>query len=169
MKIGELARLAGCPVETVRYYEREQLLPAAIRDQNNNYRHYDKRHLEQLVFIRRCRSLEMTHDEIRELLAARSQPDAGCSAIDGLIQAHLEHVRTRMVELQALEAELNDLRGSRPRRTAVMSPAACTAATSAVASSRPQRARRRQCRGLGVRQTLSFLLLIGAYDDEKKA
>lgn len=111
MKIGELARLAACPVETVRYYEREQLLPAAIRDQNNNYRHYDKRHLEQLVFIRRCRSLEMTHDEIRELLAARSQTDAGCSAIDGLIQAHLEHVRTRMVELQALEAELNDLRG----------------------------------------------------------
>ena len=58
MKIGELARQAGCQVETVRYYEREGLLQPAIRDQTNNYRHYDSTHLERLMFIRRCRALD---------------------------------------------------------------------------------------------------------------
>ena len=41
MKIGELAKQAGCPVETVRYYEREGLLHAAVRDEANNYRRYE--------------------------------------------------------------------------------------------------------------------------------
>lgn len=110
MKIGELAKLAACPVETVRYYEREGLLPPALRQQSNNYRRYSQAHLERLVFIRRCRSLDMTHDEIRALLEARQQPDASCAGINALIDAHLHHVQARVVELQALAAQLVELR-----------------------------------------------------------
>ncbi|UJF25162.1 Cd(II)/Pb(II)-responsive transcriptional regulator [Suttonella sp. R2A3] len=110
MKIGELAKKAGCPSETIRYYEREGLLPAADRDPENNYRRYDQNHLERLMFIRRCRTLEMTQDEIRELLYARADPDASCATINELIDAHLVHVQQRMAELSALEAELAELR-----------------------------------------------------------
>ncbi|PLR29214.1 Cd(II)/Pb(II)-responsive transcriptional regulator [Chimaeribacter arupi] len=110
MKIGELARQAGCLVETVRYYEREGLLQPVIRDQANNYRHYDSAHLERLMFIRRCRTLDMTHDEIRVLLRARSQPDADCGTVNALIDEHLRHVQTRICELNMLEKQLNELR-----------------------------------------------------------
>lgn len=110
MKIGELAARASCQVETVRYYERQGLLPPPLRDQTNNYRHYDVQHLEQLIFIRRCRALEMTQDEIRQLLAARAQPEAECGSINQLIDAHLSHVHRRMTELQALEQQLRQLR-----------------------------------------------------------
>ncbi|MDO5639212.1 MAG: Cd(II)/Pb(II)-responsive transcriptional regulator [Neisseria sp.] len=110
MKIGELAKQAGCPVETVRYYEREGLLPEARRNPFNNYREYGAAHLERLVFIRRCRALEMTQQEIRELLQARAEPDASCASINDLIDQHLAHVSARLAELQALQQQLHDLR-----------------------------------------------------------
>lgn len=110
MKIGELARLAACPVETVRYYEREGLLPAPLRNEQNNYRDYGQVHLDRLVFIRRCRSLDMTHQEIRTLLTARQQPDASCQSINALLDEHLRHVQSRIAELQALAQQLTELR-----------------------------------------------------------
>jgi len=120
MKIGELARQAGCPVETVRYYEHEGLLQAAFRDQTNNYRHYNSAHLERLMFIRRCRALDMTHEEIRALLKARSQPDADCGTVNALINEHLHHVQARIRELNMLEKQLYELRShcnaNRPTR-----------------------------------------------------
>ena len=110
MKIGELAKVAGCGVETVRYYEKEGLLPTALRNEENNYRHYDQHHLQRLTFIRRCRALDMTHVEIRTLLQASTDPDASCDSINELIDAHLLHVQRRIAELQALESQLVDLR-----------------------------------------------------------
>lgn len=73
MKIGVLAKQADCPVETVRYYEREGLLPAPARTEGN-YRLYSSEHLERLTFIRNCRTLDMTLDEIRRLLALMDSP-----------------------------------------------------------------------------------------------
>ena len=67
MKIGELASGTGTPVETIRYYEREGLLPAAARTEGN-YRVYGQEHAQRLLFVRRCRSLDMTLQEIRALL-----------------------------------------------------------------------------------------------------
>lgn len=110
MKIGDLAKQTGCPVETIRYYEREGLMPAAQRNLMNNYREYGAVHLERLVFIRRCRALEMTQDEIRELLQAKADPNASCASINDLIDEHLQHVKARIRELQALKKQLSELR-----------------------------------------------------------
>lgn len=110
MKIGELASATECPVETIRFYEREGLLSPARRNPDNNYRHYDQNHLDNLFFIRRCRSLDMTLDEIRTLLNARVQIQDDCEQINQLIQMHLLHVQTRINELKALELELDQLR-----------------------------------------------------------
>ena len=63
MQIGELARKAECEVETIRYYEREGLLPAPARSQSG-YRQYDVTMLGELQFIRHCRSLGISLAEI---------------------------------------------------------------------------------------------------------
>ena len=67
MKIGELAKAAQTQTETIRFYEREGLLPAAPRT-DSNYRSYGQAHVERLTLIRRCRALDMNLDEIRALL-----------------------------------------------------------------------------------------------------
>lgn len=63
MKIGELAKATGTAIETIRFYEREELLPVTPRSEGN-YRIYGAVHTERLAFIRHCRSLDMALDEI---------------------------------------------------------------------------------------------------------
>lgn len=109
MKIGELAKRTDCTAETIRYYEREGLLPEPRRSEGN-YRQYNESHVEQLVFIRNCRLLDMTHHEIRELLALRCQPQASCGDVNGLIDAHIGHVSERLAALAQLQQQLIELR-----------------------------------------------------------
>ena len=109
MKIGELATATNTPVDTIRYYEREGLLPAAPRS-DGNYRIYGPAHAERLAFVRHCRSLDMTLDEIRVLLRFRDAPHADCGEVNGLLDAHIGHVATRIRELRQLERQLKALR-----------------------------------------------------------
>lgn len=109
MKIGELAQRAQCPVQTIRYYEQLGLLSKALRGENN-YRHYSAQHLEQLVFIRNCRHLDMTLEEIQRLLALRDQGSDNCAAINHLIDEHIEHVDSRLRSLKRLKQQLTELR-----------------------------------------------------------
>lgn len=109
LKIGELARQTDCPVETIRYYERDGLLPAPARSEGN-YRLYDEKHVERLSFIRRCRSLDMTLEEIRILLCFRDAPNKNCETVNALLDAHIGHVAARIDELKHLEEQLRELR-----------------------------------------------------------
>ncbi|MCF8198023.1 MAG: Cd(II)/Pb(II)-responsive transcriptional regulator [Sulfuritalea sp.] len=108
MKIGEIAQAAACPVETIRYYEREGLLPPTVRS-SGNYRIYSAIHFERLNFIRRCRSLDMSLGEIRSLFQLRDSETPDCRAIDDLVNTHLLHVENRMRELRALKKQLREL------------------------------------------------------------
>jgi len=109
MKIGELAKATGTQAETIRYYEAEGLLAEPARTESN-YRLYDRKHVERLSFIRHCRSLDMTLDEIRELLRFKDDPRANCGAVNELLDEHIGHVAERIRELKRLQAELKDLR-----------------------------------------------------------
>ena len=109
MKIGELAKAAQTQSETIRYYEREGLLPQAARS-DANYRVYDASHLQRLAFIRQCRSLDMTLGEIRTLLLFKDAPEENCVEVDALLDAHICHVATRIDELKRLESQLKALR-----------------------------------------------------------
>lgn len=109
MKIGDLATLARTQVDTVRYYEREGLLPAAPRSEGN-YRIYGPEHVERLAFIRHCRSLDMALEEVRVLLRFKDAPDAACGDVNALLDAHIGHVGARIHELQQLEEQLKGLR-----------------------------------------------------------
>ena len=109
MRIGELAQTSGTPIETIRFYEREGLLPAAARTEGN-YRIYTPQHADRLGFIRQCRSLDMTLDEVRVLLRFKDQPLADCGEVNSLLDEHIGHVAQRIVELQELERQLRELR-----------------------------------------------------------
>ena len=109
MKISELARAAYTQSETIRYYEREGLLPEPART-GANYRSYNSDHLERLAFIRHCRSLDMTLAEVRTLLHFKDAPEENCAEVNGLLDAHVGHVVKRIKELRALEKELRALR-----------------------------------------------------------
>lgn len=109
MRIGALADATGTPVETIRFYEREGLLPVAART-DNNYRLYGPAHAERLAFIRHCRNLDMTLDEVRALLRFKDAPQQDCGEVDALLDQHIGHVACRIRELRALEKELKSLR-----------------------------------------------------------
>jgi Cd(II)/Pb(II)-responsive transcriptional regulator len=109
MKIGELALATQTRVETIRYYEREGLLPQAPRSEGN-YRVYGPGHVERLAFVRHCRSLDMTLDEIRVLLRFKDQPQADCGEVNALLDEHIGHVSVRIRELKRLEKQLLALR-----------------------------------------------------------
>lgn len=118
MKIGELAQATGTDIQTIRFYEREGLLPAPARTAGN-YRDYAEEHVERLAFIRHCRSLDMALSEIRVLLRFKDMPDEECGEVNSLLDAHIGHVAQRIRELKALERELKQLRGLCGRSTKV--------------------------------------------------
>ena len=109
LKIGELAKRTGCLVETVRYYEREGLLPEPIRS-DGNYRLYGNAHVDRLRFIRQYRSLDMTLDETRRLLNLRDAPEESCHEVNTLIDEHIRHVIDRIAEMKWLQKQLKELR-----------------------------------------------------------
>ncbi|MFN3303760.1 MAG: Cd(II)/Pb(II)-responsive transcriptional regulator [Roseateles sp.] len=109
MKIGDLAAASATPVETIRYYEKQGLLPAPARTQGG-FRVYEAPHRERLQFIRYCRGLDMSLDEVRALLRVKDDPGAECGDVNALLDAHIGHVSTRIRELRTLERQLKDLR-----------------------------------------------------------
>lgn len=108
MKIGEIAKHSSVAVETIRYYEKIGLMPAPDRD-TSGYRAYRNAHLDRLLFIKRCRNLDMTQEEIRELIRLSENPEADCHDVNALLAHHLNHVRERLQELQTLEKTLQQL------------------------------------------------------------
>jgi len=109
MKIGELARVAQCSVQTVRYYEKEGLLAEPART-TGNFRVYGPEHLERLRFIRNCRALDMSHEEIHILLGLADQAGEDCGAINTVFDQHIAHVNERIRELTQLKRQLGALR-----------------------------------------------------------
>ncbi|MEO5340924.1 MAG: MerR family transcriptional regulator [Magnetococcus sp. MYC-9] len=109
MRIGELARRTGCDVETVRYYEKEGLMAVPGRDAAG-YRLYATRHLEDLQFIRHCRSLGMRLAEIKLLLDFRHDPQQDCDRVNTLLDAQIVRVEEQRRAMHTLLEQLHLLR-----------------------------------------------------------
>lgn len=137
-RIGELARVGEVPVETIRYYEREGLLPPPRRS-GGNFRLYDEVHRERLTFIRQCRLLDMTLEEIQQLLALKDHPSKPCNAVNDLLDAHIGHVAERVAELGRLKRDLQALR----RRCQISRGTADCAILEGLSSGTATRAQRR--------------------------
>jgi Cd(II)/Pb(II)-responsive transcriptional regulator len=109
VRISELADRAGTNKETVRHYENLGLLPKPDRTPGN-YRAYDESDLERLRFIRNCREIGMTLEEVRRLLYFRDRPDLACYEINELLDKHIARVNQQLRDLTRLEASLRALR-----------------------------------------------------------
>lgn len=100
LTIGELARAAGVPTSTVRYYERERILRPAGRS-GSNYRLYTQQDVERLRFIRAAQATGFTLRDVIELLRP-----APCGEVQGVIERRLEAVASRMRELRHVQRVL---------------------------------------------------------------
>lgn len=108
MRRGELAERSGCNIETVRFYERQGLLPAPPRTAGG-HRDYAREHLKRLTFIRRARDLGFALDQVRALLALADSRGGTCAEVKAMTLAHLADVRRKIDDLEKLGRTLEDM------------------------------------------------------------
>lgn len=108
-QIGEAAKRSGVSAANIRFYEKERLLSPQGRG-DNSYRLYSEGDLHQLRFIRLCRAMDMSLDEVRTLLGLDLNKKTDCALAREALDGHLGHVRARLAELKALEKDLKALR-----------------------------------------------------------
>lgn len=113
MKIGELARQADVAIDTVRYYERQGLLPAPERTQSG-YRTYVADDVARLRFVRRAKTLGFTLEEIGDLLALSGRREDDMAGMKAAAIQKLADVDARLAELQRVRAGLETLVASCP-------------------------------------------------------
>ena len=106
MQIGIVAKKVGLSVDTIRFYERNALLPRAARTQGG-FRQYGERDVETLTFIRRVRGLGFKLREIRGLLNLRGRRMQPCAPVRRRLQTKLTDVRQKLENLRKLERELH--------------------------------------------------------------
>ena len=110
LTIGQLAVETGMTPEAIRFYEKEGVIPKAVRSGAGRYRHYGRADAERLRFVRRARDLGFTLDEVRSLLdLAAGDPQRPCGDVNGLAQRHLAQVNAKLEQLSALRHELTEL------------------------------------------------------------
>ena len=108
MKIGELAQRAGVSIDTVRYYERQGLLPEPAR-QASGYRSYVSGDVGRLQFVRRAKALGFTLEEIRDLLALSGRRDDDMGGLKTAAGEKLADVEAKISELIRIRDGLRTL------------------------------------------------------------
>lgn len=108
MNIGRLAELAGVNVDTIRYYEREKLLPPAARSPSG-YRRYGPSDLERLRFIRRSKELGFSLAEIDELLSLTANRRSDVHGVKRKAEQRLAQVERKIAELRRVKRGLEAL------------------------------------------------------------
>lgn len=108
MRIGEVGAATGVSAQTIRFYERQGLLPATLRH-GNGYRDYDDTAVARLRFIRTAQTAGLTLSEIQGIIAVRDGGETPCGHVAALLTVKLAGVRTRQRELAVWEQELHDL------------------------------------------------------------
>jgi len=116
MKISQLSKLTQVPSKTIRYYEESQLIPQAARS-INGYRDYQEDDIEQLIFIRRCRELQIPIEQIKVLIQVKTNKKSSCREVDALIVEQLGKVKNTISELRLLEQTLTNLAQSCPNNS----------------------------------------------------
>ncbi|MGH9696305.1 MAG: heavy metal-responsive transcriptional regulator [Bryobacteraceae bacterium] len=102
---GKLARLAHINPETIRFYEREGLLPRVPRA-HNGYRSYSASSLERIQFVGRAKSLGFSLDQIRDLLQVQDAAGPACLSVKTLLAEKLASIREKKREMDRLENQI---------------------------------------------------------------
>ena len=107
MNIAEVAKAAGLPAKTIRYYEEIGLIQP--KRSENGYRAFETSDLHKLAFVGRARSLGFSIVECRALLALYADRARASGDVKALAVTHLAQIRAKIVELRAMETTLADL------------------------------------------------------------
>lgn len=108
-RIGQLAKLADVTPDTIRFYEKKQMMDHEVRTEGG-FRLYSDIDLQRLRFIRYGRQLGFTLDAIRELLSIRVDPEHHtCQESKTIVQARLSEVEAMIAELQHMQRSLKRL------------------------------------------------------------
>lgn len=108
MQIGQLAKRSGIPTDTVRYYERNGLLPAPAR-RASGYRDYTQDDVRRLRFVRRAKALGFNLSEIRELLELSNHRDDDMASMKAAASEKLADVEAKLIELTRIRDGLKTL------------------------------------------------------------
>lgn len=108
MNIGRLAELAGVNIDTIRYYERQDLVPPASRTAAG-YRQYDESDLARLRFIRRAKEIGFSLAEIRDLLSLTIDRNSDMQGVRRKAEQRLEQVDRKLDELRRIRRGLRKL------------------------------------------------------------
>lgn len=106
--IGTLSKYSSVNIETIRYYEKVEIMPSPPRSEGG-YRLYNEIHLRRLSFVRRSRELGFSLEEIRGLLTLVDDKSYTCAQVESLTREHLETTRKKIIDLQKLEVVLDDM------------------------------------------------------------
>lgn len=109
MKISEVSKRSGCSIQAIRYYEKEGLISKPART-DGNFRLYGPEEIERLSFIKNCRTLDLSLNEIKHLLELQYLPSTPCEIVNIMIDDHLSIVEKRIADLQKLQSVLRKLR-----------------------------------------------------------
>ena len=105
---GQLARACGVGPETIRFYERQGLIPQAPRS-SGGYRRFDEAAIHRLRFIRRAKSLGFSLPEIRELLALQDDPGGDRGRVKQITESKLHEIEAKIADLESMRVALADL------------------------------------------------------------
>jgi MerR family copper efflux transcriptional regulator len=108
MKIRKFAQLTGLSSKTIRYYESIGILPSPKRTPNG-YRDYTEQDVERARFVAGVRSLDLSLEEIMELLAMRDRREAPCRTLLNLVEQKANQIEERIRLLKQMEVDLRQL------------------------------------------------------------
>lgn len=108
MTIGQLAKKTGVGVETIRFYERQGLMPEAPR-RSSGYREYDEDAAKRLRFIRESKRLGFSLEEIEGLLSLTVDPSTSYGEVSQLVRAKIADITERIEMLKRMKDALAEL------------------------------------------------------------
>lgn len=106
---GEIAKMANINVETLRYYEKNQLIPTPKRTENG-YRLYSKDVLSILAFIKSAKSAGFTLEQIKKLFSVVDDKNIDLNYIDELITIKIVEIGEKIIELQNVQKNLKKIK-----------------------------------------------------------
>jgi Hg(II)-responsive transcriptional regulator len=108
LRSGELARRANVNVETLRFYERQGLLPKPPQ-RESGYREYPPETVGLVQFVKRAQALGFSLREVKELLGLREVPHATCGDVVVLARHKIEEIDAKINDLRAMREALTEL------------------------------------------------------------
>lgn len=108
LKRGNLAKMAGVNIETIRYYEKQGILPEPDRSPSG-YRQYDDETVSRIRFVKRAQKLGFSLSEIKQLLKLSEGEITDCDEVKDIALKKLEEIREKIINLQKLDRILSNL------------------------------------------------------------